>query len=164
MEKNVHMKLNAFDTLLVYGPSKKISTLSDRGDFIVLGKVEARLQRKVLVGQCICCTYFYIFCFNWIYTDNERRVYKCCDFIVFKNYLCSGKLSVNTLAGHHFDSGIDTHWHSTPKNRNRLIGLGIIFLNLFIYFPLNYSHSYFLEPSTLLLWYLRRYHPMWLQP
>ena len=45
-KKIAHMKLNAFDTLLVYGPSKKISTLSDRGDFIVLGKVEARLQKE----------------------------------------------------------------------------------------------------------------------
>ena len=39
------MKLHAFDTLLVYGPSNKISSLSDRGDFIVLGKVDARLQK-----------------------------------------------------------------------------------------------------------------------
>ena len=47
LEKKIaHMKLNAFDTLLVYGPSKKISTLSDKGDFIVLGKVEARLQKE----------------------------------------------------------------------------------------------------------------------
>jgi di/tricarboxylate transporter len=44
-KKIAHMKLHAFDTLLVYGPSKKISSLSDRGDFIVLGKVEARLQK-----------------------------------------------------------------------------------------------------------------------
>ena len=45
-KKIAHMKLNAFDTLLVYGPSKKISTLSDKGDFIVLGKVEAQLQKE----------------------------------------------------------------------------------------------------------------------
>ena len=44
-KKIAHMRLHAFDTLLVYGPTKKISTLSDRGDFIVLGKVEARLQK-----------------------------------------------------------------------------------------------------------------------
>ncbi|SUZ60490.1 uncharacterized protein METZ01_LOCUS13344 [marine metagenome] len=44
-KKIAHMQLHAFDTLLVYGPAKKISTLSDRGDFIVLGKVEARLQK-----------------------------------------------------------------------------------------------------------------------
>ena len=44
-KKIAHMQLHAFDTLLVYGPTKKISTLSDRGDFIVLGKVEARLQK-----------------------------------------------------------------------------------------------------------------------
>ena len=44
-KKIAHMQLHAFDTLLVYGPTKKISALSDRGDFIVLGKVEARLQK-----------------------------------------------------------------------------------------------------------------------
>jgi len=44
-KKIAHMRLHAFDTLLVYGPTKKIATLSDRGDFIVLGKVEARLQK-----------------------------------------------------------------------------------------------------------------------
>ncbi len=44
-KKIAHMQLHAFDTLLVYGPTKKISTLFDRGDFIVLGKVEARLQK-----------------------------------------------------------------------------------------------------------------------
>ena len=44
-KKIAHMQLHAFDTLLVYGPTKKIATLSDRGDFIVLGKVEARLQK-----------------------------------------------------------------------------------------------------------------------
>ena len=44
-KKIAHMQLHAFDTLLVYGPTKKISTLSDRGDFIVLGKVETRLQK-----------------------------------------------------------------------------------------------------------------------
>ena len=44
-KKIAHMQLHAFDTLLVYGPTKKISTLSSRGDFIVLGKVEARLQK-----------------------------------------------------------------------------------------------------------------------
>ena len=44
-KKIAHMQLHAFDTLLVYGPTKKISTLSDRGDFILLGKVDARLQK-----------------------------------------------------------------------------------------------------------------------
>ena len=44
-KKIAHMKLHAFDTLLVYGPSKKIADLSNRGDFIVLGKVDARLQK-----------------------------------------------------------------------------------------------------------------------
>ena len=45
-KKIAHMKLRAFDTLLVYGPSKKISNLSERGDFIVLGKVKARLIKE----------------------------------------------------------------------------------------------------------------------
>ena len=45
-KKIAHIKLQAFDTLLVYGPSKKISNLSDRGDFIVLGKVQARLIKE----------------------------------------------------------------------------------------------------------------------
>ena len=40
------MKLRAFDTLLVYGPSKKIASLSDGGNFIVLGKVQARLKKN----------------------------------------------------------------------------------------------------------------------
>ena len=40
------MKLRAFDTLLVYGPSKKIASLSDGGNFIVLGKVQARLIKE----------------------------------------------------------------------------------------------------------------------
>ena len=44
-KKIAHMQLHAFDALLVYGPTKKISTLSDLGDFIVVGKVEARLQK-----------------------------------------------------------------------------------------------------------------------
>jgi len=42
------MKLHAFDTLLVYGPSKKINSLSDGGDFIVLGKVDTKLQKERL--------------------------------------------------------------------------------------------------------------------
>ena len=45
-KKIAHMKLRAFDTLLVYGPSKKISSLSDGGNFIVLGKVQARLIKE----------------------------------------------------------------------------------------------------------------------
>ena len=47
-KKIAHMKLHAFDTLLVYGPSKKINSLSDRGDFIVLGKVDTKLQKERL--------------------------------------------------------------------------------------------------------------------
>ena len=45
-KKIAHMKLRAFDTLLVYGPSKKIANLSDGGNFIVLGKVQARLIKE----------------------------------------------------------------------------------------------------------------------
>ena len=45
-KKIAHMKLRAFDTLLVYGPSKKIASLSNVGNFIVLGKVEARLIKE----------------------------------------------------------------------------------------------------------------------
>ena len=45
-KKIAHMKLRAFDTLLVYGPSKKIASLSNLGNFIVLGKVEARLIKE----------------------------------------------------------------------------------------------------------------------
>ena len=45
-KKIAHMKLRAFDTLLVYGPSKKIASLSSLGSFIVLGKVEARLIKE----------------------------------------------------------------------------------------------------------------------
>ena len=45
-KKIAHMKLRAFDTLLVYGPSKKIANLSSLGNFLVLGKVEARLIKE----------------------------------------------------------------------------------------------------------------------
>ena len=45
-KKIAHMKLRAFDTLLVYGPSNKIASLSDGGNFIVLGKVQARLIKE----------------------------------------------------------------------------------------------------------------------
>ena len=45
-KKIAHIKLRAFDTLLVYGPSKKIASLSNLGNFIVLGKVEARLIKE----------------------------------------------------------------------------------------------------------------------
>ena len=45
-KKIAHMKLRAFDTLLVYGPSKKIASLSDGENFIVLGKVQARLIKE----------------------------------------------------------------------------------------------------------------------
>ena len=44
-KKIAHVVLQAFDTLLVYGPIEKIKELSDSGDFIVLGEIEATLQK-----------------------------------------------------------------------------------------------------------------------
>ncbi len=44
-KKIAHVVLQAFDTLLIYGPIEKIKELSDSGDFIVLGKIEATLQK-----------------------------------------------------------------------------------------------------------------------
>ena len=44
-KKIAHVVLQAFDTLLIYGPIEKIKELSDSGDFIVLGEIEATLQK-----------------------------------------------------------------------------------------------------------------------
>ena len=44
-KKIAHVVLQAFDTLLIYGPIEKIKELSDFGDFIVLGEIEATLQK-----------------------------------------------------------------------------------------------------------------------
>ena len=44
-KKIAHVDPQAFDTLLIYGPSEKIKELSDSGDFIVLGEIEATLQK-----------------------------------------------------------------------------------------------------------------------
>ena len=45
-KKIAHIILNAFDTLLVYGPANKIEELSKSGDFIVLGEVETELRKQ----------------------------------------------------------------------------------------------------------------------
>ena len=44
--KIAHVMLRAFDTLLVYGPRDKIKELSESGNFIVLGEIEATLQKN----------------------------------------------------------------------------------------------------------------------
>ena len=44
--KIAHVILRAFDTLLVYGPRDKIKELSESGNFIVLGEIEATLQKN----------------------------------------------------------------------------------------------------------------------
>ena len=43
--KIAHVVLQYFDTLLVYGPRDKIKELSESGNFIVLGEIEATLQK-----------------------------------------------------------------------------------------------------------------------
>lgn len=45
-KKIAHVVLNAYDTLLVYGPANKISELSKSGDFIVLGEMDAELRKQ----------------------------------------------------------------------------------------------------------------------
>ena len=44
--KIAHIILRSFDTLLVYGPREKIKELSDSGNFIVLGEIDATLQKN----------------------------------------------------------------------------------------------------------------------
>ena len=44
-KKIAHVVLQAFDTLLNYGPIEKNKELSDSGDFIVLAEIEATLQK-----------------------------------------------------------------------------------------------------------------------
>jgi di/tricarboxylate transporter len=44
-KKIAHVVLNAYDTLLVYGAQKKLRKLTERGEFIVLGEVEASLKK-----------------------------------------------------------------------------------------------------------------------
>ena len=63
-KKIAHVILQAYDTLLVYGPIKKIEGLSDKADFIVLGEVEAELRKQrfwwvsiiVILGAIILAT------------------------------------------------------------------------------------------------------------
>ena len=45
-KKIAHVVLNAYDTLLVYGPEHKISELSNSNDFIVLGEMDAELKKQ----------------------------------------------------------------------------------------------------------------------
>ena len=45
-KKIAHVVLNAYDTLLVYGPENKVNDLSKSGEFIVLGEVGAELQKQ----------------------------------------------------------------------------------------------------------------------
>ena len=63
-KKIAHVILQAYDTLLVYGPIKKIEGLSEKADFIVLGEVEAELRKQrfwwvsiiVILGAIILAT------------------------------------------------------------------------------------------------------------
>tara|TARA_Y100000590_G_scaffold415836_1_gene514070 strand:- start:2545 stop:4341 length:1797 start_codon:yes stop_codon:yes gene_type:complete len=45
-KKIAHIILNAFDTLLVYGPANKLKDLSKSNDFIVLGEVGTELRKQ----------------------------------------------------------------------------------------------------------------------
>ena len=45
-KKIAHVILQAYDTLLVYGPTKNIESLSNKGNFIVLGEIEAVLRKQ----------------------------------------------------------------------------------------------------------------------
>ena len=45
-KKIAHVVLNAYDTLLVYGPENKVNDLSKSGEFIVLGEVGAELRKQ----------------------------------------------------------------------------------------------------------------------
>jgi len=45
-KKIAHVVLNAFDTLLIYGPENKIQDLSKSTDFIMIGEVEGKLRKK----------------------------------------------------------------------------------------------------------------------
>ncbi len=47
-EKIAHVVLNAYDTLLVYGPEKKVRSLTKNGEFLVLGEVDAELRKQKL--------------------------------------------------------------------------------------------------------------------
>jgi len=45
-EKIAHVILQAYDTLLVYGPENKVKELSKTGEFVVLGEVDAELRKQ----------------------------------------------------------------------------------------------------------------------
>ena len=67
-EKIAHVVLNAYDTLLVYGPEKKVRDLTKNGEFLVLGEVNAELRKQRLWWMTIvaifgvicsgCCRYY----------------------------------------------------------------------------------------------------------
>ena len=44
-KKIAHVILQAYDTLLIYGPQKKLNKLTERGEFVVLGEVKASLKK-----------------------------------------------------------------------------------------------------------------------
>ena len=45
-KKIAHVVLNAYDTLLVYGPANKIVEFSKNNDFIVLGEINAEMRKQ----------------------------------------------------------------------------------------------------------------------
>ena len=45
-KKIAHVILQAYDTLLVYGPENKVKELSKTGEFVVLGEVDAELRKQ----------------------------------------------------------------------------------------------------------------------
>ena len=63
-KKIAHVILQAYDTLLVYGPNNNIYALSEKADFIVLGEVKAELRKQrfwwvsifVILGAIILAT------------------------------------------------------------------------------------------------------------
>ena len=44
-EKISHLALNAYDTLLIYGPTDRIQSLAQSNDFILIGEVEVSLKK-----------------------------------------------------------------------------------------------------------------------
>ena len=111
------MKLNAFDTLLVYGPSKKYLPYLI-GDFIVLGKVEARLKERFW-WVSVYVVLISIFFASIGYIPIMKGAFISVVILLCLKIISAQELSIHTLAGHYFDSSIDTYWHSTPKDRNR---------------------------------------------
>ena len=59
-KKIAHVVLNAFDTLLIYGPENKIQNISKRTDFIMIGEVEVKLRKKRFWWMSITVMFFAI--------------------------------------------------------------------------------------------------------